>query len=197
MHVLDGGAESGMAGMADGDGGGRGRSDGGAFAAIVHRALVRERRRPMRDVASAMGLSYAAFHARVSGRVPFSPAEVALLLHELPDMRLVDCLLRHTRFVAFERPSPARAEGGAGALRAAAAAMEALAGLVSGLALEAEGRGDAREPSAHPLERLEEVPRAVATLAFVLPPLVDARRRAAARAAHGPMELSATAPVAS
>jgi hypothetical protein len=41
------------------------------------------------------------------------------------------------------------------------------------------------------------VQRAVATLAFVLPQQVDARRRAAARAAHGPMELSATAPVAS
>lgn len=194
---MDRGAESGMAGSAGDVGGGRGRSDGGAFAAIVHRALVRERRRPMRDVASAMGLSYAAFHARVSGHVPFSPAEVALLLHELPDIRLVDCLLRHTRFVAFERPSPARAEGGAGALRAAAAAMEALAGLVSGLAQEAEGRGDARAPSAGPLERLEELQRAVATLAFVLPQQVDARRRAAARAAHRAMEESAPAPVAS
>lgn len=166
--------------IAGGDGDVRERGDGGAFAAIVHRALVRERRRPMRDVAAALGLSYAAFHARVSGRVAFSPTEVSRLLHELPDMRLVDCLLRHTRFVAFERPSPARADGAGGALQAAAAAMEALAGLVAGLAGAAEG-GGARTTGDEPLARLEEVQRAIAALAFVLPQQVDARRRAALR----------------
>lgn len=181
--------------MADGtrqDGGGRGATEASAFAALVHQALVRERRRPMRDVASALGLSYAAFHARVSGRVPFSPAEVALLLHEVPDMRLVDCLLRHTRFVAFERPSPARAEGGTGALRAAASAMAELAGLVADLALAIEARQGAAGMPRDPLARLEEIQRAVATLAFVLPQHVDALRRAAQR--PGPPQAVASPP---
>ncbi|MBM3479932.1 MAG: hypothetical protein FJX69_12060 [Alphaproteobacteria bacterium] len=175
-----------MAGMAGREGGGHGFGDGVAFAALVHRALVRERRRPMRDVAAALGLSYAAFHARVSGRVPFSPAEVSRLLHELPDMRLADCLLRHTRFVAFERPSPSCAAEAGGALAVAAMAMEALAGLVAGLALAAEADG------VDPMARLEEVQRAVAALAFVLPQHVDARRRAASRAMPTGMEARAT-----
>jgi len=154
MPGVDGGAGNGMAGMAGRDGGERRQGDGEAFAAIVHTALVRERHHPMRDVAAALGLSCAAFHARVSGRVPFSPAEVSRLLHELPDMRLVDCLLRHTRFVAFERPLLARAEGAGGALKAAAAAMEALAGLVAGLARAVEGNG-AHIQGTDPLAQLE------------------------------------------
>ena len=160
-------------------GGRHGRAEGSDFAALVHRMLVRERRRPMRDVASALGLSYAAFHARVSGRVPFSPAEVALLLHEVPDMRLVDCLLRHTRFVAFERPAPARAEPGAGPLRAAARAIAELSGLVADLAIAIEGRHGAAAAAAGQAARLEEIQRAVATLAFLLPQQAEARRREA------------------
>jgi hypothetical protein len=151
--------------------------EGGGFAAIVHQILVRERRRSMRDVAAALGLSYAALHARVSGRVPFSPTDINLLLHEVPDVRLVDALLRHTRFVAFEKPHPARSGGGGTAIEAASAALRHIAALVEDLAGLAEGRRPPRDGDAAPEARLEEVQRAIAALAFTLPQVLAAQRR--------------------
>ncbi len=160
--------------------------EGGGFAAIVHQILIRERRRPMRDVAAALGLSYAALHARVSGRVPFSPMDINLLLHEVPDVRLVDALLRHTRFVAFEKPHPARSGGGATAIEAATAALRNIAALVEDLAGLAEGRRPPRDGAAAPEARLEEAQRAIAALAFALPQVLAAQRRSAAIPDSGP-----------
>jgi hypothetical protein len=157
-------------------------SEGGGFAAIAHRLLVRERRRPMRDVAAALGLSYAALHARVSGRVPFSPLDINLLLHEIPDLRLVDALLRHTRFVAFEKPHPARGVAGSSALQAATGALRGLADLIEDIAAIAEGRRPAQEGGPDPEARLEEAQRAIAALAFALPQFLAAQRRRDARA---------------
>jgi hypothetical protein len=154
--------------------------EGGGFAAIAHQILIRERRRPMRDVAAALGLSYAALHARVSGRVPFSPMDINLLLHEMPDVRLVDALLRHTRFVAFEKPHPARSGGGATAIEAATAALRNIAALVEDLAGLAEGRRPPGDGDAAPEARLEEAQRAIAALAFALPQVLAAQRRRAA-----------------
>ena len=173
-------------------------SEGGSFAAIVHRVLIRERRRPMRDVAAALGLSYAAFHARVSGRVPFSPLDINLLLHEVPDLRLVDALLRHTRFVAFEKPHPARAAGGATALQAALAALRGLADLIEDIAAIAEGRRPVHDGGIDPEARLEEAQRAIATLAFALPQFLAAQRRRETRQPEIPATPSpqgATTPV--
>jgi hypothetical protein len=160
-------------------------SDGSGFAAIAHRVLVRERRRPMRDVAAALGLSYAALHARVSGRVPFSPLDISLLLQEIPDLRLVDALLRHTRFVAFEKPHPARGVAGTGALQAAVGALRSLADLAEDIAAIAEGRRPSHDGAADPEARLEAVQRAVAALAFALPQFLAAQRRRDARTPAG------------
>jgi hypothetical protein len=161
---------------------------GSRFAAIAHQLLVRERKRPLRDVATALGLSYAALHARVSGRVPFAPLEINLLLHEVPDLRLVDALLRHTRFVGVEKPHPGRAAGGMPALDAALATLRAVSALVEDIALAQEGRSGNGAGPRDPEQRLEEAQRGMAALALALPPFLAAMRRrmAAPRLAASP-----------
>ena len=72
-------------------------------AALVHRILVVERRRPVREVAEALGMKYATFYARMIGRVPFDADEINAVLREVPDSRLVDCLLTHTGFIGVRR----------------------------------------------------------------------------------------------
>ena len=73
------------------------------FARLVHRILVREKRRTVVEVATALGMKYPTFYARINGRVPFSPGDINLLLQEVPDSRLVDCLLKSTAFAAVPR----------------------------------------------------------------------------------------------
>jgi len=74
------------------------------FAALVHHLLVAEKRRPVKEVAKALGMKYATFYARMIGRVPFDPDEINGLLREVPDHRLVDCLLADTQYIAVPRP---------------------------------------------------------------------------------------------
>jgi hypothetical protein len=75
-----------------------------SLADMLHRIFVDEGHASMRDVARALGLSYPAFYARVSGRVPFAPEEITKVIREVPDQRLLDALLADTEFVAFRRP---------------------------------------------------------------------------------------------
>lgn len=79
------------------------------FARLVHQILVVEKRRPVRDVAAALGMDYANFQARLMGRVRFRPIEIVCLLHELPDQRLCDYLLQGSPYVAVPRPDPSAA----------------------------------------------------------------------------------------
>jgi len=58
----------------------------------------------MHDVADAVGMEYANFHARVIGRTRFKAAEMSALIREIPDCRLCDLLLRDTPFIAVPRP---------------------------------------------------------------------------------------------
>lgn len=74
------------------------------LADVLHRIFVVEGHASMRDVARALGLSYPAFYARVSGRVPFAPEEITKVIREVPDQRLLDALLADTEFIAFRRP---------------------------------------------------------------------------------------------
>src|SRR4051794_3710174 len=80
---------------------------GDGFSRLVRQVLVIEKRRPMRDVAEALGMDYAIFHARVAGRTRFKPEEISRLIREIPDPRLCDFLLRDTAFMAVERHAPA------------------------------------------------------------------------------------------
>ncbi|MBS0644451.1 MAG: phage regulatory CII family protein [Acetobacteraceae bacterium] len=81
---------------------------GDEFSRLVYRILVTEKRRAIRDVAAAVGMEYASFHARVIGRTHFKAEEVSRLIAEVPDPRLCDYLLSNTAFVAVPRPMPSR-----------------------------------------------------------------------------------------
>ena len=83
------------------------RGDG--FSKLVYQILVIEKRRAIRDVAAAVGMEYASFHARVIGRTHFKAEEVSRLIAEVPDPRLCDYLLRNTGFIAV--PPPFAASG--------------------------------------------------------------------------------------
>ncbi len=74
------------------------------FAKLVRQILIREQRASAREVAAALGLSYGALHNRLNGRAQFNPDEITRLLCELRDIRLVDCLLGQSGFLAVRSP---------------------------------------------------------------------------------------------
>jgi hypothetical protein len=82
----------------------QGRGD--ELSRLVYQILVTEKRRPIREIATAVGMEYASFHARVIGRTHFKADEMSRLIREVPDPRLCDYLLRNTQFVAVPRPAP-------------------------------------------------------------------------------------------
>lgn len=102
------------------------------FAALVHQILVVERQRPVREVAEALGMKYATFYARMIGRVPFDADEINAVLREVPDSRLIDCLLTDTGFIGVRR-QPAAAAGASrniGPIEIALHALEESVGIV-------------------------------------------------------------------
>lgn len=113
------------------------------FARAAYRVLVEEKRYSAKDVARALGMKYATFHARLIGRVPFRPDEIVALLREAPDIRLVDALLSSSPFVAIPKvdsPSDAPADG---VMRIA---IEAIAEATTALAEIERAQEDARSP---------------------------------------------------
>lgn len=78
------------------------------FARLVYQILVRERRASTRDMAAALGLTYGAFHNRLNGRSQFTPDEISRLLRELPDIRLIECLIGQSGFIAVPLPESDR-----------------------------------------------------------------------------------------
>ena len=76
---------------------------GREFAQLVYQLLVVERKKSMDDVAATIGLGYDAFYARVIGRTVFSADEVAKIIAQVRDPRLVSYLLRESNFLAVER----------------------------------------------------------------------------------------------
>jgi len=74
------------------------------FAKLVRRILIKERRASAREVATSLGLSYGALHNRLNGRAQFNPDEITRLLPELRDVRLADCLLGQSGFLAVQSP---------------------------------------------------------------------------------------------
>jgi hypothetical protein len=103
------------------------RARGDEFSRLVRQILVGEKRDRICSVASAMGMSYANFHARVIGRVHFRPDEISQLIRALPDPRLCEFLLRDTAFMAVARPGPASHATGDALHTAIYLASEALA----------------------------------------------------------------------
>lgn len=78
------------------------------FSQLVRKIVIHEQRGALRELAEALGLSYGAMYNRLNNRAEFNPREITMLLRELPDHRLVDCLLSGSPFVAIRKPeSPA------------------------------------------------------------------------------------------
>ncbi len=102
---------------------------GDGFSQLVRQVLVIEKHRPMRDVAVALGMDYALFHARVAGRTRFKPEEISGLVREIPNSRLCDFLLRDTAFMAVERPAPSIPAKGCAFHMALRLATESIAAL--------------------------------------------------------------------
>ena len=78
----------------------------GAFADLVHRLLVRERKMRLQPLVIELGLTYPVLYSRFSGRSRFRPREVNRLLSVYPDVQFVDYLLSGTAFFAIRRPAP-------------------------------------------------------------------------------------------
>jgi hypothetical protein len=74
------------------------------LAALLRQILLIEKRRPLGEVAAAMGIEYSNLYGRVTGRVQLNAEELSALLRVLPDPRILDLLLSDTPFVAVVRP---------------------------------------------------------------------------------------------
>lgn len=147
-------------------------ADRNEFARLVRQILVVEKRRAVRDVATALRMTYGTFYGRMSGRVPFRPEELNELLRVLPDRRLADCLLAHTDFIAVPRvgasdPSSDTRNTNA-AIHAAEESLAALKGINEAIA---NGRDD--EAQRHTIEmHIHEAQRALGSLQITLPDLL-------------------------
>ncbi len=79
---------------------------GREFADIAYTVLVVEKKPGIEAVAAALGMTYAVLHSRLINRTCFSADEINALVRAVPDVRLVNCLLKETGFVAADRPVP-------------------------------------------------------------------------------------------
>jgi hypothetical protein len=79
---------------------------GREFADIAYTVLVVEKKPGIETVAAALGMTYAVLHSRLINRTCFSADEINALVRAVPDVRLVNCLLKETGFVAADRPAP-------------------------------------------------------------------------------------------
>lgn len=76
---------------------------GRAFAALVHRLLMKREKSELDKIASEMGMSYSAFYNRLRHTTAFSADEIQRLLIILRDPDIAGFLLAGTPFVAAER----------------------------------------------------------------------------------------------
>lgn len=151
-------------------------SGGDEFAALVRQILVVEKRQSIRDVAAALGMEYANFHARVCGRVCFKAAEISQLIHAVPDLRLCDFLLRNTPYLAVQRPRQAEASNESALHAAIRLASECLATIEQITDSLMEGQLD---PVGYDrlLTHVGEAERAVGNLRAALPGLAPRKFR--------------------
>ncbi len=149
------------------------------FAKLVRQILIQERSASARDVAASLGLSYGALHNRLNGRAQFSPDEITRLLYELRDVRLVDCLLGQSGFLAVRTPVAGdnhvdRTASGIG-FSCVAEVLSALQGITNLAARHSIDRMQPPEIEQH----IRNAQRGVATLQLVLPYLATPAGRAA------------------
>jgi hypothetical protein len=119
LHLATGGMATATAGVASPDG----------LAGLVSRILLTEVGVRPRDLAYALGLSYGALHARLTGHAAFLPDDLKRLFQSYPEPRIADYLLAGTRFVTIKRPVPGAGDGCYPPLRAGLKVLRALTGL--------------------------------------------------------------------
>ncbi|MEP1340605.1 MAG: phage regulatory CII family protein [Ekhidna sp.] len=73
------------------------------FSEILYQILVSEKKMQVKELAPKIGIREPTFYARLRGHGTFSPKEVKAILHELPDMRLINWFLSGTRFIPVDR----------------------------------------------------------------------------------------------
>lgn len=73
------------------------------FSDVVYTLLIVEKVRRVEEVADAMGMTYAALHARIINRTCFSADEIRSLITEVPDARLVNYFLEESSFIPAVR----------------------------------------------------------------------------------------------
>ncbi|HTU09567.1 MAG TPA: phage regulatory CII family protein [Allosphingosinicella sp.] len=77
-----------------------------SFAQLVHQVIVMEEKASLAEVATDMGMSYAALHSRIIGRTPFRATEIRRLIEIVTDPRLIRFFIDGRRFVLAARPDP-------------------------------------------------------------------------------------------
>jgi hypothetical protein len=73
------------------------------FSQLAHKIVIHEKRGSLKDLATVLGLTYTAFYNRLIGRAEFNPREINLLIRELADPRLGECLLAGTGFRSIQQ----------------------------------------------------------------------------------------------
>jgi hypothetical protein len=110
------------------------------FAVLVNRLLLTDNRIRPRDLADALGLSYHALHARLSGRTSFIPVELKRLFQHYPEPRIADYLLAGTSYIAIPRPASTEPLPGYSPIRAGLLSLQEIIRLLSGLLRTADVR---------------------------------------------------------
>lgn len=76
---------------------------GNDFARIVYQMLVVEKIQTLEQLAPKLGLTYDTLHARINSRVTFSANEIAAIIAEIPDLRLINYFLDNSPYIAVKR----------------------------------------------------------------------------------------------
>lgn len=63
------------------------------FGALLYHALIEEKRQSVAQISAALGMQQRAFYARLTNGSRFSPQELAVILHKVPDERLAQWLI--------------------------------------------------------------------------------------------------------
>jgi hypothetical protein len=134
------------------------------FAALVNRFLLADQQIRPRDLADALGLSYHALHARLSGRASFIPLELKRLFQHYPDPRIADYLLAGTQYIAIPRPASSEPLPGYSPIRAGLLSLREIIRLLNELLRTADVHVHVHEISAAVSRGVDEALRQLTTM---------------------------------
>jgi hypothetical protein len=138
----------------------------GDFAAVVRQTVLKDSRVRLQTLADALNLSYQSLHARLSGHVPFLPAELRQMFRMYPDPRLSDYLLVGTPYIAIFRPAVIEARIDDTPIRIGLRALREMVQFLQALLLHDGSLGSAKPARSE--RHLDEAVRQLATLQWTL-----------------------------